>query len=260
MSNRSEKPLFDELNVVVRDQGERMTARERSELAALLRRRAKVARTAVAHVKAERLAQFETQLATEFAAEDERFRDLVRYASDAAQRADAELQRRCQEMGVPERFRPTLRVSWSSRGENALAERRAELRRVALARADADAKAAIEHIEASAVRAEEDLLREGLTTGAAHAFLERLPTPEALMPPLEVHGLLQALPGHHFDQPASEAYGRYIFRDTWKGDAKALDELLQQRLGAGVAGPALDIEDDDDPGDDDARFDFGGQR
>ncbi|HEY1298125.1 MAG TPA: hypothetical protein VGJ60_34020 [Chloroflexota bacterium] len=223
----------------------RMTARERSELGALLRRRAKVARAAVAHVKAERLADFEAQLASEFAAEDERFRDLVRYASEAAQRADGELQLRCQEMGIPERFRPSLRVSWSSRGENALAERRAELRRVAQTRADADAKAAIEHIEASAVRAEEDLLREGLSTGAAHAVLERLPTPEALMPPLEVRGLLQALPGHHFDQPASEAYGRYAFRMEWKGDAKALDELLRQRLGAGVLMPAMGSDDDD---------------
>ena len=63
---------FEALDGVVRDQGERMTRQERSDLAALIRRREKVAKTHLGSVKAERLAQLEVDLASAFAAEDER--------------------------------------------------------------------------------------------------------------------------------------------------------------------------------------------
>lgn len=217
---------------------ERMTSRERSDLAALIRRRAKVSRTTTAHVKAERLADFEALLASDFAAEDERFRDVTKAAAEVAARANEEIQRRCVEMGIPETFRPRLDVVWTGRGENALAERRAELRRVAQTRADADAKAAIEHIEAAALDAEEALLREGLTTGAAREFLERLPTPEQLLPALDLGSVLRALPDHRFDKPLTQHYG--IWSSRWERDAAALDELLQARLGNGLLSPVLE--------------------
>src|SRR4051812_41182250 len=102
--------------------GDRMTSRERSELAALVRRREKVAKTATAEVKARRVADLEVQLASAFCAEDERFADVARFASQVVARANQEVQRRCEEIGIPERFRPSLEVAWAGRGENATAE------------------------------------------------------------------------------------------------------------------------------------------
>jgi len=221
---------------------DRMTSRERSELAALARRRAKVAKTVAVEVKARRVADFEVQLASAFSAEDERFADVTRFANQVVARADQEIQRRCEEMGIPERFRPHLHVSWTARGENATDERRAELRRVGLTQAEADQKHAVAHIEAASVEAETTLLRDGLTTEAARRSLDSLPTPEQLMPALEVSSLLAALPGHHADAPLTGHYNSWDKRD-WKLDQAALNELL----GSGAVpalSPAADGDDE----------------
>ena len=136
---------------------ERMTSAERRDLAALIRRREKVAKTATNEVKASRLADLEVQLASAFANEDERFADVTHFAQQVLARANQEIQRRCEEMGIPERFRPGLVFHWNGRGENATAERRAELRRVGQAQADADQKHALTRIEAASVEAQTGL-------------------------------------------------------------------------------------------------------
>jgi hypothetical protein len=204
---------------------ERMTSRERSEIAALVRRREKVAKSATAEVKAKRLAELEVQLASSFSAEDERFADVARFASQVVAHANQEVQRRCEEMGIPERFRPALDIKWYGRGENATAERRSELRRVGQTQADADQKQALTHIEAASVEAQTALLRAGLTTDAARKFLDSQSTAEQLMPALEVSSLLQALPGHRADGPLTARYAIYD-RHLWRLDQNALDELL----------------------------------
>ena len=54
---------------------------------------------------------------------------------------------RCESLGIPARFAPTVEFSWRGRGENAIAKRRAELRAVAKSRIAAIEKAAITQIE-----------------------------------------------------------------------------------------------------------------
>jgi hypothetical protein len=197
---------------------DRMTSRERSDLAALVRKRERVAKTQTANVKAQRLADFEVQLASQFAAEDERFRDLTTFAQQVVDRANREVQRRCEEMCIPEHFRPRLGLTWMGRGENAVGERRAELRRVAQTRADVDQKQALEHIETASLETQEQLLRDGLTTSAAREFIDRLPTPEQLLPQLDAGSLLKALPGHGADR--RHGYASQL-------DAAAFDAMLQ---------------------------------
>jgi len=207
-----------------------MTSRERSDLAALIRRRERVAKTEMNAVKAERLAQFEAQLATTWSAQDEQFRDLTEFAQQIVAQANAQIQARCVEMGVPERFRPSLGLVWNERGETSLKERRAELRRVAQTRADADHKAALEHIESKSVDTQEALLRDGLTTEAAQKFLEAMPRPHDLLPPLELGSLLRALPEHRDDpgwRYGSEYRKHYL-------NAQALDEMLASLPDGGV--------------------------
>jgi hypothetical protein len=238
---------------------EKMTSAERRDLAALIRRREKVAKTATNEVKARRLADLEVQLASVFAAEDEHFAEQERFMEHQIALANQAGQRHAEEMGIPERFRPYGQVLWHGRGENATAERRAELRRVGQTQADADQKQALTRIEAASVEAQTALLRDGLTTNAARQWLDSLPTAEQLLPALEVSSLLKALPGHHNDEPLSERYSRWD-RHDWRLDRAALNELLGAQVGpeeeaalrSAVTGHQdnVDVDDDDDDDDD----------
>jgi hypothetical protein len=162
-----------------------LTAAERRELAALIRRREAVAKSDAKRQAAERLAEFEERLAAEYKVDDPRWRDVTHAAQRAVAEADDEVARICREVGIPEEFRPALNVSWYGRGENAMKQRRAELRRVAEARIDAMEKAARPEIERMSVDAQTAVVRDGLGR-PAKAFLESLPMVEEMLPALSV--------------------------------------------------------------------------
>lgn len=171
-----------------------MTKRERDDLAQLTRRREKVAKTAATERSAELLADFEQQMATVYSAEDEAWRDVTAKAKQVVAEADAEIAKRCRELGIPEDLRPSLSLGWSGRGQNANRERRGELRRVAQSRIAAMEKQARSQIERSSVEIQTQLLAGGLETDAARAFLESMPTVDALMPALNPIDVQKALP------------------------------------------------------------------
>jgi hypothetical protein len=106
-----------------------MTKADREELGRLIRDRAKLGRVMAEQRAAEMLADAEAQLSAVYNVSDESWQDLTAAASAAVRKADAQLAQRCRAMGIPERFRPKLSVSWYERGENAHKERRDELRR-----------------------------------------------------------------------------------------------------------------------------------
>jgi hypothetical protein len=111
-----------------------MTAREREELAKLVRRREGVAKTGAKQRAAELLAQTEANLAATFAAEDARWAAMIAKAHDAITAANETIRVACREEGLPEKFAPSLNAFWLSRGDNILGERRGELRKVAQTR------------------------------------------------------------------------------------------------------------------------------
>jgi hypothetical protein len=167
-----------------------MTRRDRDDLAKVVRLRAKVAKEAAAQRKADLLADFEAQLASEYAYDDdETWRQATEAAQQAVQVAEKLIAERCAELGIPKRFRPGLNVYWHGRGENASRERRAELRTVAKTRLDAMEKEARATIDARAADIQAKILAGGLETAEARAFAASLPTAEALMPPLDIKAL-----------------------------------------------------------------------
>jgi hypothetical protein len=190
-----------------RDETQRdgLTRREREDLAALARKREKVAKSDASQRTAELLAKFEEELATEFRADDEHWRDVTAAAEAAVAAARKELAARLDALGVPERFRPALWLHWSSRGENSSKERRAELRKVAATRLAAMEKDARLAIERASLEVQTTLLAGGLDTAAARAFLEAMPTAEALMPPLRLDDVRRFLPGASWTPPALAA-------------------------------------------------------
>ena len=73
-----------------------------------------------------------------------------------------------------------------SRREDAVKERRCELRRLAYTQIEAIEKAAKMEVERRSVEVQTELISQGILSDAAKALLERLPAVEELMPNLDV--------------------------------------------------------------------------
>src|SRR5262249_41048317 len=118
----------------------RMTAAERSELSKLIRLNSRVARDdALARGKV-LLADAEAKIAAIYKPDDGAWAAITAAANKAVQEADAAIAAVCRQRNIPEDFRPSLRLSWWERGENALKERRRELYRVAQTQIEAMVK------------------------------------------------------------------------------------------------------------------------
>jgi hypothetical protein len=171
-----------------------MTRKEREDLAKVVRMRAKVAREAAAQRESELLAVVEEQLSARYKADHKLWADIAEAAKAFVEEADAKIAALCREHGIPENFRPGLNLSWYSRGENASAERRAELRRLAESRIEASKKAARTAITAREAELLTRVIAGGLASDEARTFLESLPMADELMPPIVLHELEHDLP------------------------------------------------------------------
>jgi hypothetical protein len=168
-----------------------MTPQERQQVRSLIRMREQRAKNQVDAFAAERMAQFEQDLATIYQAHDERWKHISELVHQVESEANAELKRICEAEGIAESFRPHYSVSFYRRGENVEASRRAELRKVAQTRVKADAKAAKISIENASAEIQEELLIGGLHSEEAKRLVERMPDPQALMPPLPTVEIVQ---------------------------------------------------------------------
>jgi hypothetical protein len=115
-------------------------------------------------------------------ADDPVWHELHADAKRVAVEAQAKIEERSRELGIPERFAPGLNVYWYSRGENAVVQRRAELRKVAQTRLAANAKTAKAQIERRSVEVQTQLVAGGLESDEAREFLASMPQADALMP------------------------------------------------------------------------------
>lgn len=173
----------------------KMTAAERNDLRSLIRQRARLMKAHVSQRGLELLADFETQLQTYyFYDQDEVWAAAYAEAEKIAKDSNARVAERCKELGIPEKFAPCLSFGWRGQGENAMKKEHTNLRREAKAQIAAIEAAAKTKIEQISVESQTELISDALTTEAAKAFLEQLPSAEALMPVLElkqVQGLLE---------------------------------------------------------------------
>jgi hypothetical protein len=159
-----------------------MTGRERSDLAKIVRGRARLAKEETDTVAASREADFEAQLAKRYGRYHEAWQAAYEQAEQAVTELNERIRAEFEEGGVPVEFAPSAHMLWSSRGENGFAERRSELRKVAKTRIIADAKEAKSKIERASVRVQEQLIAAGLETEEAQRFLESMPRADELMP------------------------------------------------------------------------------
>lgn len=171
-----------------------MTSKDRDTLAKIVRNRARVARSMVAQRHAQLLADFEEQSSAIYSAQDQAWAEVVREAQIKVVEVDAHIAEVCRQRGVPAEFAPSFRAAFIGRGQNAEAARRVELRKLAERKIDAAAKAAKLEIDRADAEVQVDLLTRALTTDEARAFVERIPTPEQLMPAVQLAQLEAEIP------------------------------------------------------------------
>ncbi len=172
-----------------------MTKTERADLSRLIRRREALMKRMADERGAVLLAEFERQSAAIYAYDDDSTWKAAHAAADEAVReAQAQVARRCRELGIPPEFAPHLELSWYDRGQNAVAQRRAELRRVAKTQIDARVAGAKVTIEQQSVELQTEIVAGSLTSATAKAFLGRMPTVEAMIPSLTIPEIRALLP------------------------------------------------------------------
>jgi hypothetical protein len=172
-----------------------MTKGERHELTQLVRKRERVMKIQAQERSALLLAEFDAQSAKIYHFdEDPVWKRVQAEAAKAIGEAQIQIAARCAELSIPAEFAPGIDMFWHGRGHNAVAERRAELRRAAKSRVDAIEKEAVTKIERLSLQAQTEIIANGLESDAAKEFLNAMPALEALMPPIafdEIQSLVE---------------------------------------------------------------------
>ena len=173
-----------------------MTRNEIEDLQRLIRQQERVLKSHAKQRSAETLADFENQMGQQYSFDqDSVWKEAAKIAGAAVSKAQEQVKARCREIGIPDRFAPSLNLVWANRGyDNILEKRKNELRKMAVTAIAAQEKKAHTQIELSCLKAQTNLAVSGLTTDAARGFVEALPSVDDLMPRLsfaEVAGELQ---------------------------------------------------------------------
>jgi len=175
---------------------DKMTRGERVELGQLIRKRERLMKAMAVERSAEMLAEFETQCAAIYSFDqDEVWNEAMQRAEQIVAETDAVIAERCKELNIPSEFAPSVNIAWYSRGQNAVAVRRRELRLVAKAQIAKAEKTAISKIERMSLEAQTAVISNGLESDAARQFLERMPEITTLMPTLNAAEIKQLQDG-----------------------------------------------------------------
>jgi translation initiation factor 2B subunit (eIF-2B alpha/beta/delta family) len=176
-----------------------LTPGEKRDLLQIAKKREQVSKLQLAQHGAQLLVNLDKELdATYTFDQDEIWRRAHDMAEKAIEEAQAIVETRSRELGLPARFAPRISGGWISRGEQAFKERRRELRAMGQRLVDAMIKAGKARIEESSLNVQTQIMTIGFSE-EAKAILDAMPTPEQLMPPLqlaELEKMLDSSPGH----------------------------------------------------------------
>jgi hypothetical protein len=145
------------------------------------------------------LAAFEETMAARYSFDqDDVWREAHAAADKAVREAQDKIAQRCKELGIPKQFAPGLNMNWYGRGENAFAQRRAELRQLAKAKIDDAVHERIRAIERRAVEARTRIVEMSLDSEAALKLLNDLPPIEEEIRALDFSKIERQLIGGRF--------------------------------------------------------------
>jgi len=178
--------------------GGKMTRSERVELGQLIRKRERVMKSQTMERAAFMLAEFDQQSAQLYSFDDDEvWAEATREAEKIVAESSEKIRRRCKKLGIPSEFAPFLSFGWMQRGQNAVAGRRAELRRMAKSRIDAIARETYAKIERLSLTAQTEVIANGMESVAARDFLEKMPSLELLMPKIDAKEIKQLSDRQH---------------------------------------------------------------
>lgn len=152
-----------------------LSRHETHDLGMIIKDRGKVLLSHAEEQAAACLADFEKKMAAIYSYDqDDVWKAATAAAIAAVTTAQAQIEKRCKELGIPKSFAPSVAASWQGRGENAITSRRSELRRVAKTAIDAMLKAAKTRIEKQSLELRTQVIGLGIYSPAARMFLESL--------------------------------------------------------------------------------------
>jgi hypothetical protein len=153
--------------------------------------------------------QVEEQLAAIYSWDDHpTWAKIANTANKLVAEAQVDFDKACEELRIPKNFRPSMGFMWGGRGENAVASRRTELRRVAQARIETLERKALTQIQQMSLEALVVLTENGLESAAAKKFFADLPDLEKLMPSLNVAEVVRLLLDKRRELPSHRRYGQ----------------------------------------------------
>lgn len=169
---------------------------ESHDLGMIIKDRTKVLRAHAEEQAAVLLADFEKHMAAIHSYDDDAvWQAATERAMAVVKEAQAEIEARCAELGIPKALAPQLGATWNGRGQMALEERRRELRRVAKTQIDAMVKAAVTKIEKQSLELRTQVVAMGLLSDSARLFLESLAPVEQAMQALDFGEIERRLDG-----------------------------------------------------------------
>ena len=162
-----------------------MTKSERSEFVTFTRNYVRTLKARGEEHASVLLAVFEEQLAREFEPKEEMWAEAVEMAEQAVAETNEKIKEHFRARGLNLKRAPSLNLAWSNRGENAVKQRREELRRVAEAQAEVVKKKAVAEGERVSLETQQQILVGDYSREEAKALVFGLPRVEELMPPLQ---------------------------------------------------------------------------
>lgn len=166
--------------------GRTLSRSETHDLSMIIKDRTKVLKAHADEQAAICMADFERKLAAVYSwDQDDIWKAVAEEARKVVEAAQEKVADRCKELGIPKTFAPAIGLTWAGRGENALAARRAELRRVAKTSIEAMTKSAITKIEKQSLDLRTQVVSLGILSDGAKMFLESLAPVEDAMRSLD---------------------------------------------------------------------------
>jgi hypothetical protein len=163
-----------------------MTKAERSDLVRIIRGREKNSKSEAAERSAELKADVEKKLSARFHFDQkETWKKAMETAEAHVEQANRMIAEDVAKFGLPAEFAPGISVGWYMRGENAVKQRRDELRKLAYARIELLEKKRLTEIERTSIDAQTKVMMDGLSEEATK-ILDMLPTVETMMPALHL--------------------------------------------------------------------------
>lgn len=150
-----------------------LSAKEAHDLGQIIKERSKVLEAHAEEQATACLADFERKISATFAFDsDDVWKKAVAEAHHVIVDANKAIAERCKKLGIPEEFAPGLHLVWQERGQNSVATRRSELRRVAEAEVEAMKRAAITKIRRQSLDLRTQVVSMCVMSPEAKLFLE----------------------------------------------------------------------------------------